>query len=113
MHNTLKIYLIKNSVIYAHKTRRKRNIMKMSIRLETKAGLQTATNNPKTNNTGDSEEFHGSLSERLVSRSQRDIKLPAGVLLLLFSFFSFFIIIVYQGNHFSVIDYIYMLNYNP
>ena len=102
----MKIYLQKNSVIYAHKTRRKRNIMKMSIKLEAKSGLQTATNNPRKNNTRDSKEYDASLSERLVSRSQIEMVLPDCVLLLLFFFLSLSLIKV--NNHFSVIDEIYV-----
>ena len=44
--------------------------MKMSIKLETKTELQTATNNQGTNNNRDSKEFYESLSERLVSLNQ-------------------------------------------
>ena len=64
IYKILKTNLQKNSFIYAHKTRRKRNIMKMSIKLEAKSGLQTATNNPRTNNTRDSIKNITSLSRK-------------------------------------------------
>ena len=44
--------------------------MKMSTKLETKTEVQTATNNPGTDNNRDWKEFYESLSERLVSLNQ-------------------------------------------